>query len=93
VPDSELRRHGLDHRQLPLWNPAGGDSAAFFAVPDHKIVATGLRRRPLAETVDGVVDWLRRRQPDDGDVVGPNALDAAMESAVLRSWSAREQVP
>jgi 2'-hydroxyisoflavone reductase len=73
---------GLDDATLPLW--CGDDpSALILAADPGAAYATGLRPRPLTETVRDTLDWLRSdKQPD------LPGLDADREADLLRRWHA-----
>lgn len=72
--------------QLPVWVPPGSDMHdALHAADVSRAVATGLRCRPVAETVADTWEWLRSlggtapRRPD----LPPVGLDPAVEAKVL----------
>jgi 2'-hydroxyisoflavone reductase len=66
--------------QLPCWVPEGGELAGFMEGDTSSAVATGLRSRPVEETVQDAWDWLQRdglpRQREDRPRHGlPQALE------------------
>jgi hypothetical protein len=44
---------------LPIWLPPGGEHDAFHRSDVSKVIAAGLRCRPVAETVEDTWSWLR----------------------------------
>ncbi|MEU5087824.1 NAD-dependent epimerase/dehydratase family protein [Streptomyces sp. NPDC021356] len=72
--------------QLPVWVPPGSEGHdALHGADVSRAVATGLRCRPVTETVTDTWDWLSRiggtapQRPDRP----PVGLDAAVEAKVL----------
>lgn len=70
---------------LPVWIPAGSESAGMTQVSNARAVAAGLRLRPLTETARDTLAWWkelpaeRRQKPRTG-------LPAEREAAVLAAW-------
>ena len=64
VDEGLLLEHGLDGHSLPLWS--GGDAGRWvMAVDPAAAFASGLRMRPLADTVRDTLAWaLTTDQPD-----------------------------
>ncbi|WP_084957735.1 NAD-dependent epimerase/dehydratase family protein [Thermoactinospora rubra] len=85
----------LDHDvkvfvELPLWAPAGPETANFWSVSTAKAQAAGLRTRPVAETVRDTWAWLREI-PEDQRVYGKtttHGIAPDKEQAILREWLA-----
>jgi 2'-hydroxyisoflavone reductase len=78
-----LVKEGLDDGTLPLWSGAD-PSALIMAADPGAAQATGLRPRPLRETVQDTLDWLRReKQPEHP------GLDPDREADLLTRWHAR----
>jgi 2'-hydroxyisoflavone reductase len=78
-----LERKVAPWTELPLWVPRAW--AAVFGASDERAQATGLRFRPLEETVRDVLDWDRTRPP------GPrtHGLDPKRESELLTAFHQR----
>jgi 2'-hydroxyisoflavone reductase len=74
-------------QDLPLWlAPSVDPSFAYFlAVDNARAVGTGLRFRPLAETVRDTLAWA-----SEGDARGPKDVGVAMERAGMTSGRERE---
>lgn len=70
--------------QLPCWVPEGGEWTGFMTGDTTAAVATGLRSRPIAETVADAWAWVRADgmpvPPRDGP--GPG-LPASLEAVLL----------
>jgi 2'-hydroxyisoflavone reductase len=78
-----LVKEGLDDATLPLWSGAD-PSALIMAADPGAALATGLRPRPLTETVRDTLTWLRdEKQPDQP------GLDPDREADLLTRWHAR----
>ncbi len=71
--------------ELPLWLPDGPDEQGLMSVSNARARATGLRLRPLAETVADTLAEYRAR-PDGTLRAG---LAPEKEAAVLAAWHAR----
>ncbi|MFB7597533.1 NAD-dependent epimerase/dehydratase family protein [Streptomyces sp. NPDC056160] len=72
--------------QLPVWVPPGSEGHdALHGADVSRAVATGLRCRPVTETVTGTWDWLRRIGGTAPQRPGrpPVGLDPAVEAKVL----------
>lgn len=70
--------------QLPIWVPADGEWAGFFAFDTSRAVGTGLSSRAIAETVRDTWSWFQA----EGSPTPPShrpapGLPAALESALL----------
>lgn len=70
--------------QLPCWVPERGEFAGFLEVDTSRAAATGLRCRPVQDTVNDTWKWLQREGPaaqrDDRDIHG---LPAEIEQRIL----------
>jgi 2'-hydroxyisoflavone reductase len=78
-----LVKEGLDDGTLPLWSGAD-PSALIMAADPGAALATGLRPRPLTETVRDTLDWVRdEKQPDQP------GLHPDREADLLARWHAR----
>jgi 2'-hydroxyisoflavone reductase len=76
--------------ELPIWLPPDSPSIAMHAADVEHAHATGLRCRPIRETVNGTWQWLSARsgraplRPD----LDPTGLDSSRERAALAMWHA-----
>jgi 2'-hydroxyisoflavone reductase len=78
-----LVKEGLDDGTLPLWSGAD-PSALIMAADPGAALATGLRLRPLGETIRDTLGWLReQKQPDQP------GLDPDREADLLARWHTR----
>jgi len=75
--------------ELPMWAPDIPDLAAIWQVSGDRAARTGMRYRPLADTVHDTWLWLRRDATAQGRPVTefqerPGiGLDPAKEQAIL----------
>jgi 2'-hydroxyisoflavone reductase len=69
--------------ELPLWLPPSPTVRGLLTVSNERARATGLSLRPLAETVEAVLDEYRTR-PDPALKAG---LSPEREAALLAAWS------
>ncbi len=75
--------------ELPLWIPPGHQSAGLHSTNVDRAYATGLRCRPVEQTVADTWAWLATT---DAQVMAaspsqpPHGLDPAKEQAVLAAW-------
>jgi 2'-hydroxyisoflavone reductase len=67
--------------ELPLWVPR--EYAAMLAIDCSRAIETGLTFRPLAETIEDVLDWDRARAADREPAAG---LRPEREQELLRAW-------
>jgi 2'-hydroxyisoflavone reductase len=73
--------------EMPLWVPESDPQyAGFFAVSSQKAIQSGLKFRPLADTVRATLDWSRTRPPDYTWRAG---ISRAREADLLAAWHAR----
>jgi 2'-hydroxyisoflavone reductase len=76
--------------ELPIWLPPDSPSIAMHAADVEHAHATGLRCRPIRETVNDTWQWLSARsgraplRPD----LDPTGLDSSRERAALAMWHA-----
>lgn len=83
VDDKFLLEREVDEAALPLWN--GGDPDKWVMAGDPSAAfASGLRMRPLADTVRDTLAWARQntQPPAPG-------LDPERERELLAAWSSR----
>jgi 2'-hydroxyisoflavone reductase len=69
--------------EMPLWLPESPELAGLLTVSNERARATGLRIRPVLETVRDVLDELRARPPERTLRAG---LDPDFEERLLRAW-------
>jgi 2'-hydroxyisoflavone reductase len=91
VDDAHLLGQGIEPwKDLPLWLPAEGpyaaEHAAFMAVPTARAQATGLRCRPLIDTVADTLSWWRAL-PAERRAFAQTGLAPEREAALLSSVS------
>jgi len=72
---------------LPPWSPLKGDSAAASLTSVKPALATGLRSRPLEETVRDTLAWFQTL-PAERQAKLRAGLDPAKEAQTLRDWHA-----
>ena len=78
-----LLAEGVDGTTLPLWN-ADEPGVLYMAAGPGRAVATGLRPRPLADTIRDTLAWARSvEQPDTA------GLAADREAELLDRWHRR----
>lgn len=83
VDEDFLLGEGVDGAALPLWS--GGDPYRLQMTADpSRAFATGLRPRPLADTVRDTLAWLATQQQPSSP-----GLSAEREAALLTRWHAR----
>jgi len=89
-PDEALLAAGVETwTELPLWTPAVPDLAAVWEATGDRALRTGMRYRPLTDTVRDTWTWLRRDFASAGGIPDgfPRAeglgLDRAKEEAIL----------
>ena len=80
-----LTAEGLDDGTLPLWS-GGGQESLLMAADPAAALATGLRPRPLEDTVRDTWEWARTREQPSAP-----GLDPARETDVLQRWHAGAQ--
>jgi 2'-hydroxyisoflavone reductase len=94
VPDGVLLERGVEPcMELPMWAPDIPDLAGTWQVSGDRAARTGIRYRPLADTVHDTWLWLRRAAAASGRPVAeferkPGiGLDPAKEHAILSGLS------
>src|SRR5215210_8209347 len=82
VSESFLEENGVQpFTELPLWVPR--EHAAMLAVDCSQAIEAGLTFRPLAETIEDVLDWDRARPAGREPAAG---LLPEREQELLRAW-------
>jgi 2'-hydroxyisoflavone reductase len=77
---------------LPPWSPLKGDSAAASLTAVKPALATGLRSRPLEETVRDTLAWFKTL-PAERQTKLRAGLDPAKEAQTLSDWHAGAKSP
>jgi 2'-hydroxyisoflavone reductase len=91
VPDQVLLAAGVEPwTELPMWAPETPEFAALWDVTGDRALRTGLRYRPLSDTVRDTWGWLRRDAAAHGGEMTfqqrPGmGLDPAKEQEILAS--------
>ncbi len=62
--DAALERAGLEGGEFPLWVPAASEFAGIHAVSTSRARATGLRCRPIEQTITDTLSWVRSGRGD-----------------------------
>jgi hypothetical protein len=89
VPDQVLLAAGVQPwMELPMWAPETPEFAALWNVAGDRALRTGLRYRPLSDTVRDTWGWLRRDAAAHGGEMAfeqrPGmGLDPAKEQEIL----------
>ena len=74
-----------DDLDLPPWSPTKGDTAGASLIPVKRAAATGLRSRPLHETVRDTLAWFQTL-PADRQAKLKAGLAADKETETLQEW-------
>jgi 2'-hydroxyisoflavone reductase len=83
VDEQFLLDRGLDDGSLPLWS--GGDPDVLMMAADPaKALGTGLRPRPLADTVRDTWAWTQRQEQPASPGISPER-----EAGLLADWRGR----
>jgi nucleoside-diphosphate-sugar epimerase len=86
VPEDFLGAHWKpDELDLPPWAPMKGDSAGASLTSVKLASSTGLRSRPLQQTVDDTLQWFQTL-PAQRQAKLHAGLDAQKETDTLRAW-------
>lgn len=89
VPAKFLEEQFGEEPDLPPWNPTYGTFAAGSLTSTKRAQQTGLKIRPLADTVRDTLAWHRTR-PADRQAKLRAGLDAEKEKAILAAWRDRQ---
>jgi 2'-hydroxyisoflavone reductase len=88
VPENFLAAHWkAEELDLPPWAPLEGDSAAASLTSVKAALATGLRSRPLEETVRDTLAWFQTL-PAERQAKLRAGLDPTKEEQTLTAWHA-----
>jgi 2'-hydroxyisoflavone reductase len=86
VPEEFLAAHWkAEELDFPPWSPLNGDSAAASLTSVSAALRTGLRSRPLEETVRDTLAWFQTL-PAERQVKLRAGLDPTKEAQTLREW-------
>jgi 2'-hydroxyisoflavone reductase len=86
VPEGFLAAHWkAEELDLPPWAPLKGDSAGSSLTSVAAALATGLRSRPLEETVHDTLAWFQTL-PAERQASLRAGLDSIKEAQTLREW-------
>jgi 2'-hydroxyisoflavone reductase len=77
-----------DELDLPPWSPTKGDMAGAPLTSVKQATSTGLRSRPLQDTVRDTLAWFRTL-PADRQAKLKAGLDPQKEAETLRAWHER----
>lgn len=87
IPDLEfLEEHGLAFA-VP-WVPPTGPYVGMNRIDFGRSLGAGMRFRPLAETVRGILEWWDA-QPESRTVEVRQGPNPEQEAAILQAWAAR----
>jgi 2'-hydroxyisoflavone reductase len=99
VDDEFLLTHDVESwTELPLWNPSGQGGDHVWDADTSGAARTGLRCRPVSETVRDTWAWMQADdvRPDGENglfggngVSGANGIVPAKEQQILAAWHAR----
>ena len=79
-----LKEKGETYQSLPLW-PEGGYEWMMASDPTAAFTS-GLTARPLVETIEDTLTWIRGEQPPEVEGWG---ITAEREAQLLADWRAR----
>jgi 2'-hydroxyisoflavone reductase len=91
IPDRALLEAGVEPwMELPMWAPDTPEFARIWEASGDRAARTGIRYRPLTDTVHDTWSWLRRDPAAGGGLTAfqrsPGiGLDSAKEQAILAS--------
>ena len=72
---------------LPMWVPAS--QSGMFQVSNRRALDTGLKFRPLADTVRDALAWFAQARPPDYDFTKGYGLTREREKTLLAAWKGR----
>lgn len=89
VPENFLAKHWKpEDLDLPPWSPMSGDTAGASLTSVALARRTGLRSRPLQETVHDTLQWFHSLPPERQGKLRAG-LDSQKESDTLAAWHAQ----
>jgi 2'-hydroxyisoflavone reductase len=74
-----------DELDLPPWSPTKGDSAGASLTSATLALKSGLRSRPLSDTVHDTLQWFRSLPPERQSKL-KSGLDSRKEAETLAAW-------
>lgn len=77
-----------DQVDLTPWWPTKGEYASAALTPTQRAIDTGLKTRPLQETVHDTLEWFRTL-PADRQAKLKSGLQAQQEADALKAWHAK----
>jgi len=90
IPEEFLAAHWkAEEMDLPPWSPMHGDSAGASLTSDKTARASGLRVRPLEETVRDTLSWFKSLPPERQAKLRAG-LDPGKEADTLELWRHRD---
>lgn len=89
VPTKFLAEHMQGSPDMPPWSPVEGETAGASLTSTKRAQRTGLRIRPLADTVRDTLAWHRTR-PADRQAKLRSGLEPEKEKAILAAWHDRQ---
>jgi nucleoside-diphosphate-sugar epimerase len=92
VPEPVLEEAGVEGwTQLPCWVPSTGELAGMMESDTARAVSTGLRCRPVEETVRDTWDWIQRDgMPAPREGLPLNGLPLELEQRLLARVDSHE---
>ena len=83
VSEKFLLEHQVkDWEELPLWLSSQKNMPGFLNISIEKALKSGLRLRPLSETISATLDWNNQRK----EYTPQAGMDRNKEQKVLRLW-------
>ncbi|MGH9530801.1 MAG: hypothetical protein ACRD2Q_00300, partial [Terriglobales bacterium] len=73
---------------LPMWVPAS--QSGMFQVNNRRALDTGLKFRPLADTIRDALAWFAESRPPDYDFPRGFGLTREREKQLLTAWKSRK---
>lgn len=89
VPANFLQEQLKEEPDMPPWSPPEGAFGGASLTSTKRAQQTGLKIRPLADTVRDTLAWHRTR-PADRQAKLRAGLDAEKEKAILAAWRDRQ---
>lgn len=77
-------------QDMPCYIPAEGDYAAFGQVSSAKAIASGLKSRPMTDTVRDTLEWWRSQPEERRNKPMRAGLTPEREAKALAAWRERE---
>ena len=71
---------------MPVWVPPVGEGVGLTTTSSARAIASGLRHRPLDETIKATLDWWATLPPERRGKLRAG-ITREREAAVLAAWS------